>query len=248
MALYAFKNGVTTLSEDNLNMHLIPPPFDLIYEGSCRDSKTGAGVTENSIADYSYCAKFTLTGATDIGRVELELDADGAGEDVTVQIRSGMVPGSGTDGTTLATVVVPAEFIPTSKAYWSVPINLTGLTSGGEYWLVVTKAGDSTDKVDWIGEASADGSYPAFYRSGDSGNWTSTNALHFKVYSNDPAVGQDLVIHTIEDTTAYYTHTYDVNDYPAAIYSYIPPSDGAAGGVREILTFTVTGGYLMGGA
>ena len=70
MSLYAFKNGVTVLNEDNLNSLLSLQPFQLIYEGAKCDGKEGAGVVENSIADYSYCARFTLVSSTEIGRVE----------------------------------------------------------------------------------------------------------------------------------------------------------------------------------
>jgi len=159
--MHAFKDGVTILNEDNLNQMLALQPFQLIYEGTQRDAKTGGGVVDNSIADYSYCTRFTLTGSTEIGRIELEVDRDGLGADLVVQIREGMDPAAGDDGTLLKQVIVPKEFIPDPKAYWSVPIGLTGLTSGRQYWLVVQRSGDSTNKADWIGETGQDANYPA---------------------------------------------------------------------------------------
>ncbi len=246
MSLYAFKDGVTILNEQNLNQMLSLQPFQLIYEGVQRDAKTGGGVVENSIADYSYCTRFTLAGSTEISRVELEVDRDGLGADLIVQIRSGMNPGAGDDGTLLKQVIVPKEFIPDPKAYWSVPIGLPGLTSGGQYWLVVQRAGDSTNKVDWMGETTQDANYPAYYRAGDSGAWTARNALHFKVLSGT----EGEVMHSIYAGTGYATLTYEIVDaYPRLkkIYRYLPPSDGAAGGIRDVVTLTWTDGIITKG-
>ena len=71
MTLHAFKAGVTVLDEATMNSLLSLQPFQLIYEGVQRDAKTGGGVVENSIAEYSYCTRFTLSGSTEISRVEL---------------------------------------------------------------------------------------------------------------------------------------------------------------------------------
>jgi len=242
VTLNAFKNGVTVLNESNLNSLLSLQEFALIYEGTQRAGKTGAGVTENNLANYSYCIRFTLTGSTEISRVELEVDRDGEGADLIVQIRSGMDPAAGNDGTLLKQVVVPKEFIPDPKAYWSVPIDLSGLTSGGQYWLVVVKNGDATNKLDWIGETSQDSSYPAYQRSGDSGNWTTTNALHFKVFSGESG---DLK-HSIYAGTGYTTVEYD-GEVISKVYRYLPPADGPDGGIRDIMTFNWNGDYLKRG-
>lgn len=242
MTLNAFKNGVTVLNEDNLNSLLALQPFQLIYEGTQRDGKTGSGVVENSIANCSYCARFTLTGSTEIGRVELELDRDGDGADLIVQIRSGMNPANGDDGTLLKQVVVPKEFISTTKAYWSVPIGLSGLTSGGQYWLVVVRAGDATNKLDWVGEASQDASYPAYYRAGDSGTWTANNALHFRVLSGESGE----LVHSIYAGTGYTTVEYS-GEIISKVYRYLPPADGPEGGIRDVITYHWSGEYLTGG-
>jgi len=246
--LNAFKDGRSTFDEDTMNSILTAQPFSLIYQGSQRDAKGGSGVVENSIANYNHCARFTLTGATDIGRVEIELDRDNLGADLTVQIREGMDPANGDDGTLLKQVVVPMEFIPDPKAWWSVPINLTGLTSGAQYWLVVVKAGDAINKVDWIGEAAQDAGYPAYYRAADTGAWTANNALHFKVFSNDPAEGQDDIVHSISGDNLAATFEYDANGLVTKTYRYLPPPDGPDGGIRDVLTFAMSGDYLMGGS
>lgn len=242
MTLYAFKDGVTVINQDNMNQLLALQDFALIYEGTERDSKTGAGVSENSIANYSYCARFTLTGSTEIGRVELELDRDGEGADLIVQIRQGMNPASGVDGILLKQVVVPKEFIPGTKTYWSVPIGLSGLTSGGQYWIVVQRAGDSVNKLDWIGETTQDASYPAYQRAGDSGAWTVRNALHFRVYSG--ASGN--LKHSIYAGTGYTTVEYS-GEIVSKVYRYLPPADGPEGGIRDVVTYSWSGEYLVGG-
>lgn len=243
MALNAFKDGLTILNQDNLNSLLALQDFVLLYTGTQRDAKTGSGVVENNLANYSFCTRFTLTSSTEIGRVELEVDRDGDGADLVVQIRSGMNPAAGNDGTLLKQVVVPKEFIPTTKVYWSVPIGLSSLTSGGQYWLVLLRGGDSTNHLDWVGEASQDTSYPAYQRAGTSGAWTVRNALHFRVYSG----AGGYVLHTIEGDNAFTTLVYS-GGLPSKIYQYIPPSDGPAGGVRDVLTVSYSGGLPVRGA
>ena len=242
MAIHAFKNGMTPFSESTMNPLLSLQPFVMIMEGTQRDAKTGAGITENNVSGNNYCCRFTLTGSTEIGRVVLKLDKDGTGADLVVQIRSGMNPGSGVDGTLLKEVLIPAEHIPLTAAEVSIPIDLTGLTSGAQYWILVKKGGDATNKNDWVGENAQDGSYPAFRRSGDTGNWTANNALHFRVFSG--ATG--LPVHVVEDGTALTTLEYS-EGLPSKISVYIPPSDGPAGGVRDVLTLQYSGGIPVRG-
>ena len=241
MTLHAFKNGLTILNQDNLNSLLALQPFQLIYEGTQRAGKTGSGVNEASIAEYSYCTRFALSGSTEISRVELEVDRDGDGADLILQIRSGMNPAAGDDGTLLKQVVVPKEFIPTTKAYWSIPVGLTGLTSGGQYWLVVKRNGDAVNKVDWIGETAQDASHPAYYRAGDSGAWTAENAIHFKVFSGESGK----IVHTIEGENGVIWLTYNGDMYDT-MRMYLPDAVGGAG-IRQIITFSYSGGLLKKG-
>lgn len=244
MVLYAFKNGDpdSRYSADRMNSLLAMQEFSLIYEGTQRDAKVGSGVTENDLANYSFCAAFTLTGSTAIGRVEIEVDKDGDGSDLVVQIRSGMTPGSGVDGTLIKEVVIPKEFIPATAAYWSIPFALTGLSSGGTYWLVVKQGGDAVNHMDWVGEADQDANYPAYYRNGDSGAWTANNALHFKVFSGNSG---DL-IHGIYGTHMVETYIHTGEDL-SHLYRYCPPADGAAGGIRDIMSFIFDEDYLTDG-
>ena len=242
MPLYAWKNGVTQVTEANINALISGNVPTLITEGTQRDAKTGAGVSENNIANASYCARFTLTSSTEIGRVELEVDRDGTGADLVVLIREDMDPAAGEDGTLLKQVVVPKEFIPAAAAYWSIPIGLSGLTSGEQYWIVVIQAGDAVNHLDWVGETTQDGGYPAYYRNGGSGVWTANNALHFRVFSG--AAGD--YRHAIDGVGGHTTLTYDGEDI-STIYDYLPPQDGPDGGIRDIVALTYDGDYIVGG-
>ena len=242
--LCAFKNDVTPFAENVMNTLLSLQDFVLIYDGTQVDAKAGAGVTENSLAEYTFVARFTATGVTEVSRLEFRIDCDGEGQDLTVQIRgSDFNPDGSNDGTVLKQVVVPKEFLPDPVGRWSVPIDLSGLTGGNYYWIVVLKAGDATNKVDWIGEASQDGSYPVYRRAGDSGAWAASNALHFRVFSGESGE----LKHGIYGENGYTTVEYD-GDLVSKVYRYLPPSDGPAGGVRDIQEYIWSGEYLKSGA
>ena len=242
MTLYAWKDGKTYVTEANMNAIISGNIPTLITEGTLRDSKTGAGVSENNIANYNYCARFTLVDSTEIGRVELEVDQDGIGADLVVLIREDMDPAAGEDGTLLKQVVVPKEFIPASAAFWSIPIGLSGLTSGGQYWIVVLQAGDAVNHLDWVGETAQDAGHPAYYRNGSEGAWTANNALHFRVYSG--ADGE--YKHAIDDVGGHCTLVYAGEDI-SAIYDYLPCEDGPEGGIRDIVALIYDGDYIVGG-
>jgi len=243
MAITAFKNGVDVINEEKMNVMLNLQPFVIIYEGTLRDSKLGSGVLENNLSLYHYCARFTLNGSTEIARIELHLDNDGVGNDLVVQIRSGMNPASGIDGTTLKEVRIPKEFLSLTAAYLSIPIDLLGLTSGGQYWIVVTKGGDAANKIDWVGETSPDASYPTYKRAGDNGVWTSDNILHFKVFSGDTG----LPLHIIEGINALTSLEYS-DGLVSKITQYIPPVDTPLGGIRDILVISNVGGLPKRGS
>lgn len=244
MTINAFKNNVASLSENFLNAMLSLQPFSLLYEGALIDSKTGAGVTENNVFDFSFAIRFTATGVTSMARAELEIAADGTGQDLTVEVRStDFNPDGSNEGTLLKTAVVPKEFLPAAAAYWYVPLNLTGLTAGNNYWLIVKKVGDATNHFHLIGEAAQDGAHPCYYRAGTSGAWTANNAIHFKVYSGNTGVP----VHEIYGTNGYTTIVYS-SGQPSVIYFYLPPSDGAAGGIRDTLTLSYSSGVLTGGS
>ncbi len=243
MSLYAFKNNVSVLSENLLNQLLSLQDFALIYDGSLIDSKTGSGVTENDVADYSFAIRITATGVTEISRVELEIAADGDGQDLTVELRdSDFNPDGSNEGTLLESVVVPKEFLPATAAYWSVPLAVSGLTSGNNYWLIVRKVGDATDHFHLIGENSTDASHPCYRRAGSSGAWTENNAMHFKAYSGESGE----LKHGIYGENGYTTVEFS-GETVSAVYRYLPPSDGPDGGIRDVITYSWVGEYLKSG-
>lgn len=246
--LYAHKTNVTLYSENFFNSSLSLQDFALLYEGFLIDSKDAAGVTENNVSDYSFAIRFTATGVTSgiMSRAELKIAADGTGQDLTVEIRStNFNPNGSNEGTLLKTVVVPKEFLPASAAYWYVPLDLTGLTADLNYWLIVKKVGDATNHFHLIGESAQDAAHPCYYRAGTSGAWTANNAIHFKIYSGYGGVP----VHEIYGTNGYTTLEYSSGQL-SKIYFYLPPSDGATGGIRNIMTlaYSSSSGVLIEGS
>lgn len=243
MSLNAFKNGVTPFSEATMNPQLSLQPFTIMYEGTQRDAKAGAGVLENNVSSYNYIARFTAAGTTEVARLELHLDKDGAGSDLIVEIRDNTFNPDGSNlGVLKKSVRIPAEFIPLTAAYVSIPIDLSGLTSGAYYWILVQKAGDATNHLDWVGESTTDASYPCYRRSGTTGAWSATNAVHFKVFSG----ASGLPLHVIEGDNGITTVEYS-SGLPSKVYFYLPPSDGPTGGIRNALTITSSGGLPVRG-
>lgn len=226
MAITAAKNGVTTLDEAWLNSLLAAQPSVLLFDGDVADQKTGTGVTDNDLSLNTYIARFTLTGQTTVGRVEMELTKAGAGADLTLEIRDNTFnPDGSNDGVLLKQVVFPAKIFPTSAAYISLPVDLSGLTAGAYYWLRVNKAGDATNRLLWRGEAAQDAAFPVYYRSGTSGAWTSGNALHFKVFA--ATAGTYTLKHGIYGVNGKTTVNYDANGNISEIWRWLPAGDGS---------------------
>jgi hypothetical protein len=206
-------------------------PEVALYVGTQRDFLIGVGTTESSLADFNYAIQFTTTGTTEIARVELELDRDGLGADLVMEVRSGLLADGSNDGTLLTTIKVPKEHIPDPKAYWSIPVNVRGLTAGTQYWLVVRRAGDAVNKVDLVGEASTNANYPVYRRAGDSGAWTTgQNAIHFRTYSG--RTGK--LMHVLYDGGGHETYAWGVPGVFLRTYYWLPPSVGIVGGIRDI--------------
>lgn len=239
--LYAFKDGVTPISEATMNPQLSLQDFTVWAEGQFVGGMEGSGVVENSIANYTYITRFRNI-ASSLARIELELDRDGEGSDITVELRGYSFNTNGSnDGTLLYSILIPAHFIPSIRGYVSIP--LPELLQLEYYWIRVNRTGDSTNKIDWIGETSQDAGHPCYRRSTSSGAWTATNALHFRLF-NDTFVGQ-------VRNLRYGTNLLDSIDYtdglPSRICTYLPPSDGSAGGIRKTLTITWRNGMPVMG-
>lgn len=241
MSVYAAKSGTTIIDEAAYNDLLDLYSFEIVYTGSSVAAKTGTGVAEFDCASYDHCGSFAATGVTEISRLEFNMAQDGAGADLTLEIRSGMNPAAGTDGTLLKSVVIPGEWIPATAGIVSIPCVLTGLTAGNTYWWRIRKAGDATNHFHLVGETSQDGSYPAYYRAAASGNWTLENSIQFTVYSG--LTGDELAIVTDQVIEVFVYTGADIT----GIRRFVPPIDGTAGGIRDTLTFTWSGTTLQRG-
>lgn len=242
MALYAFKNGITVLDETVMNSLLSLQEFVLVYEGTQRDAKTGSGTAEFDCASYDHAIRFTANSTTEVARVEFELVKHGSGADLVVEVRSGFNPNGSTEGTLLKKMTLPKEFIPTSRAYFSIPIALEGLISGAQYWLIVRGAGDATNHFHLHGETAQDANYPCYYRArGGSGAWTLENSIHFKVFSGESGN----LLHGIYGSNGITWVEYS-GEIVSKVYRYLPDAAGGPG-IRNIETFTWSGEYLKKG-
>lgn len=180
----AFVDGVSVLDKDTMNSLLEFQDFSIVYEGTSFDSKTGTGSTENSLADYNYAIRITATGTSEIGRITLNADKDGTGVDISWELRDSTWSNTGlNDGLLVASGLYPKEFIETTPTTINIPLAISGLTVGSNYWLIIKKAGSGTDKIDLIGESSQDAAHPVYRRSGTSGAWTLNNAIQFNAYN-----------------------------------------------------------------
>jgi len=246
--MYAFKDDVTVFNQTNMNELLSLQPFSLLYEGTQQDGMTDAGNTEHLVADYNFAIKFTTgSGKTEATRLELDVATDGAGADLTIEIRGNdFNPDGSAEGTLLGTIVVPVEFLPASQAYWYIPLNIIGLTAATVYWVIVKKAGDATNHIHLYAKGTEkDVAHKCYKRSGDTGAWTDlSDSIRFKIFEGEDGV----MIHEGYGVNGWITNTYDAGVQERQ-YQYLPPSDGYPGGIREVMTLSYSAlGKLKGGS
>lgn len=245
MALNAFKAG-QNITAAGLNDHISMQTFVMIREGTQDDGMTDAGVTAHNVADYNHAIKFTTgAGKTTVTRIELDVASDGTGEDMTIYIKGNdFNPDGSAEGTTLATVVIPKEFIPASQAYMSIAINITGLVAATVYWIIVGKAGDLTNHCHLYSLGSEkDAAHKCYRRSGSSGAWTDlSDSMRFKIFYGNTGK----LYHVINGTNCYVSVEFSAG-VQSKIYKYLPPSDTSAGGIRNTLTLVRDGTTLTGG-
>jgi hypothetical protein len=244
MAVYAFVGGVSVADEDTMNALIAMQDAKYIYTGTSRGSYSGAGVTENSGASYSYAIGFKITGATTLGYLTLNVDADGTGQDLTVQIRDGLATSGTSDGTLIAQAIYPKEFMTASAASTIyIPFGISGLTAAATYYFKTTMVGDATDKFDLIGEASANTANQTYRRVGDSGAWSASTGIHYEVFDWTPISDSDCLM-TIYGGYAVEWQTLTVDGLISNIKYYIPGIDGSAG-LRQTYTPTYSGEYII---
>lgn len=222
--MYAFKNDLL-FTEVNLNDLLSPQSFSLIYSGGAtQDSYEGTGAAAYSLADHNYIAQIVDWDIFDVlawasagnkGRLELKLDKDYQGADLTVQIRdSAFNPDGSSAGALVKEIVIPKEFLPASAEWYSIPLDFT---LGMDYWILCKKAGDGWNKVKWTGDAAANPAQPAYYRTGDSGAWTEAAALTYRIILN----GDEKLLHELAGTNGLATYKY-AGDLLTKGYFYLP--------------------------
>lgn len=245
--LYSFTGDISVIDESTMNELLTQQSFNLAVRGAAVITSGGAGASEYTLSDYYYAMQFTLTATTTIGRIELEVDSDGNGADLVVELRDSAFSTTGSsDGVLLISRTVPHEFIDTTASTISIPICLE--LTAGTYWIIANKGGDAVNDVELIGEASANGSYPVARRAGTSGAWTTgQNQIHFTIYNNDSVAGDAQLVHEIYSDTALTNNFYDVDGYLSSQQRYIKAVDNSTG-IRETMTYTLdSDGYIIGG-
>lgn len=245
MATRAWVNGKTPVDQDNMNALMQMQSHKLIHAGALITEKTGAGVAENTLNTSARAMRFTMAG-TELGYVMLELNKYGTGADLVVEIRDASFnPDGSSMGTLVASRTVPKEFLPAASTYFVIPFGLTGLTNGANYWIIANQAGDASNNVDLVGEASQDASHPTYNRNGTSGAWTIQNAIHRKVY--DYSVAGDLLA-GIYDGVCVKWLEWTAGEL-TRILRYIPaPDDVDNPGVRDIKTLSWSNGVPREGS
>lgn len=245
--MYAIKNGVSFITQDTMNEFLQLQNFTLLYEGSWFDSYTTGGTYAHDLSTAYFAVKLPNLSSAAITRVEIlvEKDSGGAGSDMTVSLMgTDFDPGGSDEGTVLCTWTIPKEFISTSATYVSIPINTAGLTTGAgvHYWLKVAKAGDATNHLHLKAYAGMDATHKSYSRAGTSGAWTEVNSINFHAIAGISGA----VYHVIYATNGLVTISYSSGKI-SRIYFYLPPSDGAAGGIRDYIDITWSGANISYG-
>ncbi|MFZ5645821.1 MAG: hypothetical protein ACOY46_19870 [Bacillota bacterium] len=244
MPLQAWKDGVTTINQDNMNALLLPQSWRYGFEGAQFDSKTGAGIYELDNASNDLVVRVTLTSSR-FDRIEVELDKHGDGADIIIELRDATFnPDGSSDGLLLASYVVPKEWLPAAKAYFALPVVATGLTLGN-VWVIIKGAGDVDNHFHVISETSHDAAHPCYTRvRGGSGAWTAEYAAHFRAYAG--TTGK--VRHIVYPGAGYCIRTLNAKGNPTNLKYYILAGNGEAV-IKESfdMSYDASGTVLLGG-
>lgn len=239
--LYAGKANSSIIDEATWNGLISFHDAELIYEGTAFNSYAGGSGTEYACYARDHCGNFVATGVTEIGRFTFYLAKDGTGADVTLEIRSGMAPATGDDGTLLKSITIPKEWLPDTAALVTIPVALTGLTAGNTYYWRIRQAGDSTNHFHLYGAAAEDGTYKSYYRAAATGNWTAENSITFYGYSG---IGT-----TPKVIGAMMAQAVQLWEYTGSLITtiklFVPDVDDTTAGIRDTITLTWSGNYLL---
>src|SRR5690625_3347087 len=116
--LYAWKNGVTGIGENQMNNLIAAQSSVLIFDGAQIDSNTGSGTTEYNLSLSDLTQVLLSLVDSLIGRIELNIKKYGAGSDLTMHRRG--------SGQVLKEITYPAKLF--SNGWVSLPVDLNGLT------------------------------------------------------------------------------------------------------------------------
>lgn len=232
--MWAFKNDKTVIDEDAMNEILNQQDDVLIYAGTSFSGKSSSSGASNYLQsnDWHHATVFNSSGNKTITRVQLHLDSTGQGADLTVSLMSSAWTAAGTDGTALATITIPAIFLPsTANAAFSVPLFTTALSTGTDYTIVVTKTGDADDHIHILGAGTSDNNYPLYRRLAASGAWTAIAGTMYATVFN----GCDgMPMHENFGTNGWSHLTYSSGIVQKEFY-HLPSSSGGVG-IRQIVT------------
>lgn len=217
---------------DQLNQLLGTHPTQLVYEGSAvATGNTTAQASQYGTNGLWLAQPFVLSG-TAVDRVRLWAADAGAGADVTISLRADNAGNPATGS--LASIVLPTEFLSGSARWVDLPLRASGLTNGATYWIVVAAAGDGSNRALF----GASGSSSPFLKTSANGTtWgaTATQLLHRVL-----AGATGLLVAASEDAGARWTElTYDGTGNLTDVREYV-------GAFRNTRTLTYASGILTG--
>ena len=127
--LFAAESGRTVIDENLANAAMIMQEFSHIYEGTALEAKPSG---------HSWVTVPVMTMRCGLKpmppRYHSDLEIIRHGQGLISWSNYEALIGRLTAGSLLRFMVLPKEFIPTSKGYFSIPIDISDLVSGAYYW------------------------------------------------------------------------------------------------------------------
>ena len=235
--VWAWRNNVTDLDEDNINEYLKLHDEFLIFDGSSFTGRESTGaITDYNSANFNYAITFNTSDHERVTRIEFYVNADGNGSDISITL-TGSCHGfllAGVDGEPIVSHTMPREFLPsTGYARVSIPLYTTELSTGTDYYILINKNGDNTDHFHLLGSATrADTEvHPAYNRIMPTSSWALLDGpIYFTVYDGDDGVP----VHENFATNGW-THSTWSSGLLQKEFVSLPTSDNV-GNLRKIIT------------